>query len=302
MHQTTIIRRKKSHTPANVAFSIFKYTVFICLGLIFVFPTWWMVINSFKTQPEIYAQMNSIRTFLPTTDFSHMFDSYRNLINAFDLFFPALFNSLFYAALLISLVLIINSFAGYALSRFVFPGSNLYVSIIILILIVPVETSIVPLYTILFNMGLLNTSGILGENIRIIAYVIPGIVSPFYIFMFRQFFLGIPVELEEAAKIDGASRIKIFFSIIIPVSKAVFATVSVFTFMGVWNDYLWPQLIFSNQRQFPLQVFLQIINNYNPKDISMVMASLTISTIPIAIIFIIAQKNIVEGVAFTGLK
>lgn len=302
MQQTTIIRRKKGYTPSNITFSIFKYTVFICLGLVFVFPTWWMVINSFKTQPEIYAQMNSVRTFLPTADFSHMFDSYINLINAFDLFFPALLNSLIYAILLISLVLVVNSFAGYALSRFVFPGSNLYVSIIILILIVPVETSIVPLYTILFNMGLLNTSGFLGENIRILAYLVPGIVSPFYIFMFRQFFLGIPLELEEAAKIDGASRIKIFFSIIIPVSKAVFATVAVFTFMGVWNDYLWPQLIFSNQRQFPLQVFLQIINNYNPKDISMVMASLTISTIPVAIIFIIAQKNIVEGVAFTGLK
>jgi len=297
-----IKRRRRKYTSANLAFTVFKYTVFICLGVIFVFPTWWMVINSFKTQPEIYAQMNSFRTFLPSFDAKHMFDSYINLVNAFDLFFKALLNSLIYAAVLISLVLIVNSLAGYALSRFIFPGARLYVSIIILILIVPVETSIVPLYTILHKMGLLNTSGLLGENVRIIAYLLPGIVSPFYIFMFRQFFLGIPVELEEAARIDGASRIRTFFSIIIPVSKAVFSTVAIFTFMSVWNDYLWPQLIFTSEKQFPLQVFLQIVNNYNPKDISMVMASLTISTIPIALIYIFAQKNIVEGVAFSGLK
>ncbi len=289
-------------SPSYYAFSIFKYTVFVVLGFLFIFPTWWMVVNSFKPQQQIYSEMDSLLTFLPTFDFSNMFDSYKNLVNEFELFFPALMNSIQYALILILLVLLINSFAGYALSRFRFPGSKIYVTIIILILVIPVETSIVPLYTIIYKLGLLNTNGFFGENARIIAYVLPGIVSPFYIFMFRQFFLGIPIELEEAAKIDGASRIKIYFAIIFPISKAVFATVAVFTFMGVWNDYLWPQLIFSNQEQFPLQVFLQIVNNYNPKDISMVLASLTISTIPIAAIYIVAQKYIVEGVAFTGLK
>lgn len=294
--------RKKQINTTKMMFIIFKYMVFVIVGLLFIFPTWWMVMNSLKSQPEIYAQMNSIKTFLPPTEFSHAFDSYKNLVREFDLFFPALLNSVIYAFALIVLVLLVNSFAGYALSRFQFPGAKVYVTIIILILVVPVETSIVPLYTIIYKMGLLKTSGILGDNIRIIAYILPGIVSPFYIFMFRQFFLGIPAELEEAAKIDGASRLKIYFSIIIPNSMAVFASVAVFTFMGVWNDYLWPQLVFSDQKQFPLQVFLQIVNNYNPKDISMVMASLTISTIPIAVVYIFAQKYIVEGVAFTGLK
>jgi len=294
--------RKSGFSIRRTPLAVFKHALIACLGIVFVFPIWWMVVNSFKSQPEIYAQLDSFRTFLPPADMSGMFDSYVNLVRAFDLFFLAILNSFLYAAILICFVLLVNSFAGYALSRFRFPGSKVFVTIIILILIVPVETSVVPLYTILFRMGLLNTSGVLRENIRIIAYILPGIASPFYIFMFRQFFLGIPKELEEAAKIDGASRLRTYFSVIVPNAKGVFAAVTVFTFMGVWNDYLWPQLIFTNQRQFPLQVFLQIVNNYNPPDISMVMASLTISTIPIAIVYVLAQKYIVDGVAFTGLK
>jgi fructooligosaccharide transport system permease protein len=286
----------------DITFTIFKYAVLIVLGILFTFPTWWMVINSFRSQPEILANMDSVRTFLPTFNPSQMFDSYINLFNAFDLFFRALLNSILYATLMIIGVLVVNSFAGYALSRFRFPGANIYVTIIILILIIPVEASVVPLYVIIFRLGLLDTQGLLGEHTRVIAYLIPGIVGPFNIFMFRQFFLGIPTELEEAAKIDGATKLQTYFYVIVPVSKAVFATVAVFTFMGIWNDFLWPQLIFTNQRQFPLQVFLQVVNNFNPPDMGMVLASLTISTIPIAIVYIFAQKYIVEGVAFTGLK
>lgn len=295
-------RRRKKIRASKLLFGLIKYLILAAFGVLFVFPTVWMIVNSTKSQPQIYAQMNSLKTFLPNIDPGSMFDSYINLIREFDLFFRSMMNSFLYAVIIITLVLLVNSFAGYALSRFRFPGSKMIVNLIILILIVPVETSIVPVYTILFKMGLMDTSGILGNNIRIIAYILPGIVSPFYIFMLRQYFLGIPLELEEAAKIDGASRIKTYFSIIIPNAKPVFGTVSVFAFMGVWNDYIFPQLILSNQKLFPLQVFLQSVNNYNPKDISMVMAALTISTIPIAIVYIFAQQYIVEGVAFSGLK
>ena len=208
----------------------------------------------------------------------------------------SIINSIVYASITITGVLIINSIAGYALSRFVFPGHKLIVNIIILILIVPVETSIVPLYVILKNLGLLD------PNLRIIGYLIPGLVSPFYIFMFRNYFLGIPKELEEAAYIDGAGRLKTFFRIIIPVSLPVFATVAIFTFMGSWNEYVFAQLMFSSPAQQPLQVFLQLINNFNPKDISLVMASLTFSTIPIEIVYVFCRRYVVEGVAFIGLK
>lgn len=160
----------------------------------------------------------------------------------------------------------------------------------------PVETSIVPTYIILQNLGLLR------EETRVIGYLLPGLVSPMYIFMFRAYFLGIPKELEEAAYMDGCGKLKAYFTVIVPCCKPVFATVAIFAFMGQWNEYVFAQLMFSDPSLQPLQVYLQLINNFNPKDISMVMASLTFSTIPIALVYIFCQRYIVEGVAFSGLK
>lgn len=294
-------KKRKKLTKGQIAFGVMKWTIFIVYGFISVLPMYWMVVNSFKTHPQIYADMDSFRTFCPPLDITQYFDSYITLFREFDLFGRAVFNSLFYAVIIIVLVLGVNSLAGYALARFHFPGNRVIETIIILLLIVPVETSVVPLYVILYRMGLLNTS-LLGPGIRVVAYIIPGIVSPFNIFLFRQFFLGIPIELEDAAKIDGSSRLGVFFKIVFPLSLVVFATVTIFSFMGTWNDYLWPQLVFTDERYFPVQVFLQQVNNRNPKDISLVMASLTFSTLPIVIVYVSFQKYIVEGVAYTGLK
>lgn len=160
----------------------------------------------------------------------------------------------------------------------------------------PVETSIVPQYVILSKLGLLST------DLRVVGYLLPGFVSAFYIFMFRQFYLGMPKELEEAAEIDGANKLVTYFAIIMPLAKAIFATVAIFTFMGAWNEYVFAQLMFPNPKNQPLQVFLQLVNTYNPKDLAVVMAALTFSTIPIAIVYIFCQRYIVEGVSFSGLK
>lgn len=296
----TIDSKPKYHhrnSKAVLISKIFMYIGLALLSIIFLFPVVWMVMNSFKTQPEVYATMDSIMTFLPSTwKFWEWFESYATMFTTFEYFGQAVLNSIIYCAITIVGVIIVNSLAGYSLSRFVFPGHKLLVNIIIIILLVPVETSIVPLYVILKNLGLLTT------ELRIVGYLIPGLVSPMYIFMFRNFFLGIPKELEESAYLDGAGRLKTFFKVIIPCALPVFATVAIFTFMGQWNEYVFAQLMFSNPAQQPLQVFLQLINNFNPKDISVVMASLTFSTIPIALFYIFAQKYIIEGVAFTGLK
>jgi fructooligosaccharide transport system permease protein len=292
-----IKKRKKQITILGIIKQILFYGFLIILAIIFTFPVLWMVVNSFKTQSQVYETINSLKTFLPYTwDVTKWFESYKNLFSTFENFGQSIVNSIVYAAITIAGVLFVNSLAGYALSRFVFPGHKLVVTIIILLLIIPVETSIVPMYVILKNMGLL------AVDLRIVGYLIPGIVSPFYIFMFRSYFMGIPKELEEAAYIDGAGKLKTFLKIIIPVSLPVFATIAIFTFMGSWNEYIFAQLMFSSPSQQPLQVFLQLINNFNPKDISLVMASLTFSTIPIVIVYVFCQRYIIEGVAFTGLK
>ncbi len=275
-----------------------NFLVYFSLGLLvitFLFPVWWMVINSFKTQEEIYATIDTIATFFPANwNVSAWLTSYAKLFSTFDNFGRAIANSFLYSAVTIAGVLFINSMAGYALARIRFPSSKFLTALILILIMVPVETSIVPLYVILSRMGLLK--------MRVVAYLIPSFVSPFYIFMFRSFFMGIPKEIEEAASIDGASRFAIYRKLIIPVSLPIFATVAIFTFMGAWNDYVFAQLIFSDPSMQPLQVYLQLINNFNPQDLSLTMAALTFSTIPIAIVYIFCQKYIIEGVAFDGLK
>ncbi len=287
---------KNIKTTLKVFAVILKWIALAFLCGLFLFPLVWMIMNSLKSQAEVNQQLSSLRTFLPSSDVSTWFVSYKNLFFAFEFFGRSIINSIVYSAITILMVLIVNSFGGYALAKFRFPGSQLLTTILILIIIVPVETSIVPLYTILYRIKLLQA------NMRVVGYLIPGAASAFYVYMFRQFFMGIPSELDEAARIDGATRLKSFFRIMLPLALPVFATVGIFTFMGSWNDYVWAQLIFSKPEQQPLQVFLQLINSYNPRDISMVMAALTFSTIPIAIVYIFCQKYIVEGVSFTGLK
>ena len=291
-------KNRKPYTAARITVSICKWIGLTVLCVLFLFPIWWMVVSSFKPQTLIYEQLDSLMTFLPGTwNVTEWFDSYINLFHSFEYFGTAIGNSIFYCAVTVAGVLLVNSLAGYALARLEFPGSRFMTTLVILLIIVPVETSIVPQYVILSQLGLLASPAS-----RVVGYLLPSIVSAFYIFMFRQYFMGMPRELEEAAEIDGAGKLTTFFVIMMPLAKAIFATVAIFTFMGAWNEYVFADLMFPQARQKPLQAFLQLVNTYNPKDLSMVMAALTVSTIPIAIVYIFCQRYIVEGVSFSGLK
>ncbi len=293
------VKPRKKWTAKRVTLRVLLYLGMSVLALLFLFPVWWMVVNSMKSYPELQEQLSSLRTFLPG-NITHWFTSYGNLFTSEAMsgtMWRAVLNSIFYCAVTVTGVLLVNSLAAYALSRLKFPGAGVITTIILLLILVPVETSIVPQIVILSRLGLLL------PGTRILGYLLPGFVSPFYIFMFRSYFVGIPKEIEEAAEIDGAGKFRTFFVMIIPLSKAIFATVAIFTFMGAWNDYVFPQYIFSaNVELMPLQVFLQQVNKAVPKDTAMVMAALTISTIPIAIVYIFCQRYIVEGVSFSGLK
>lgn len=267
------------------------------LAFLFLFPVIWMVSNSFKDNDTVFAQMGSILTFFPPSwNIAEWFVSYAKLFDQFENFGRSILNSIIYCSVTIAMVLLINSLAGYALARFHFPGGKAMTTVILILMIVPVETSVVPTYLILYYLGLLT------EPLNVVGYLLPGFASLMYTYMFRQFFLSMPVEIEEAARIDGCSRVGVFFRMIVPLSAPIFATVGIFTFMGQWNEYLSAQLIMQNEQYFPLQYYLQIINNSNPRDLGMVMAALTFSTIPIALVYVFCQKYIVEGVSFTGLK
>ena len=266
--------------------------VLFVLSLFFLFPVIWMLANSFKTDAAITADMNSLRAFVPPALNGSFFENYVTVIKDTD-FIRYMLNTLFYAAVLIILGIIVNGLAGYALAKIKFPFRERWVLIIMMLMIVPSETIITINFLFVAKMGLLNT---------VFGYILPMIVNPFNIFLFRQVFVSLPDDVWEAAQLDYCSPVKYFFTMVLPMSKTVVATVSVFTFLGVWNDYLWPSLVFTSSDLLTAQIGLNSITSNDNTTMGQTLAVITMITIPVIIIYALFSKQIVEGVVSTGSK
>lgn len=275
---------------------IVKKTLFYILAslvaLQFLLPLIWMILSSFKIDEVIYKDIDTIFAFVPRfSDLS--FDSYVELLGFYNIF-KNVGNSLIYASVTVVVGLTINSLAGYALARFKFPFKDWILIFIIALMIVPIEATILPLFLVVNEMGLINT---------IPGYLLPFIINVMNIFLFRQHFLSFPGELIESGKIDGLSEVGCFFRIVMPSSLNMYITVGILTFLASWNDFLWPVMALSNADLMPIQVALNAVfaDKYNIFT-SHMMAALTIVTIPIVILYIIFQKYIVEGSVQSGIK
>jgi fructooligosaccharide transport system permease protein len=275
---------------------IVKKTLFYILAslvaLQFLLPLIWMILSSFKIDEVIYRDIDTIFAFVPRfSDLS--FDSYVELLGFYNIF-KNVGNSLIYASVTVVVGLTINSLAGYALARFKFPFKDWILIFIIALMIVPIEATILPLFLVVNEMGLINT---------IPGYLLPFIINVMNIFLFRQHFLSFPGELIESGKIDGLSEVGCFFRIVMPSSLNMYITVGILTFLASWNDFLWPVMALSNADLMPIQVALNAVfaDTYNIFT-SHMMAALTIVTIPIVILYIIFQKYIVEGSMQSGIK
>lgn len=266
--------------------------VLLVLSVFFLFPILWMLANSFKTDAAITADMNSIAAFLPPMVSGHFFDNYISIITNTS-FLRYMGNTLFYAAVLIVLSIIVNGLAGYALAKIKFPFRERWVLIILMLQIIPTETIITMHFLMIAKAGLLNT---------VIGYMLPLIVSPFNIFLFRQVFMSLPDDVYEAAQLDFCSPLKYFFTMVLPMSKSVVATVSVFTFLNVWNDYLWPSLVFTSSSLLTAQIGLNSITSNDNTTMGQILAVITMVTIPVIITYSLFSKQIVEGVVSTGSK
>ena len=287
---------KKGHK--SIYGKIIYYILGIVLSLTFLFPIFYMIAASTKSPTALVkeASEGSLMMFIP--DFSnpaHMFDNYKILFGEHHLGEYAL-NSLIYAAITIVLNILVNGMAAYAISKLRFPGKKFFNFIIIFLMVVPVETSIIPLLIVCQEM--LHLVG----NLSIVGVILPGTISIFNIFLFIQFFSSIPKEFEEAARMDGANTLGVFFKVILPLSKPILATVAVFCFIGVWNDYLWPMMVLEKESMYPIQAALETIKTTEGVTDGQKMASLVVTTIPIFIIYIAAQKYIVKGFGAGGLK
>ena len=270
---------------------ILMYILLTMIALVFMFPLIWMLVSSFKDDAGIFSDITGLKAFLPSFK-AEVFFNYQEVLGRIPLV-KAMLNSLSYIVVVIVLGLIVNSMAGYAFARLDFPHKNLIFSMLLAVMVIPAQTVMLPQFSIIYKMGLSNSY---------LALILPAIASPMYIFLFRQNFLGIPESIEEAAKLDGASALRIFFQRIMPLAKPIYATVTILVFIALWNDFVWPVMVISDTGKQAIQMALSSLFSISPVNYGNVMAGLTIVTIPVLIIFLSLQKYYVAGVASTGAK
>jgi multiple sugar transport system permease protein len=279
-----------------------QYAINLVLAFIFIFPIVFMIMSSFKDNQAIFADLRSFRAFLPVGDLS--LNNYAAVFTKSK--FPRfLFNSILVSAITISLGLLVNSMAAYALSRLRWNGQKVVLAVILATLIIPGEATIIPLLLLVsklpglsFDNGISITQGWLNTYH---VQIIPFITSAFSIFLFYQFFEDIPRELDEAAFVDGATRFQIYWRVIIPISGPVFATVAILTFLGTWNAFLWPTMTVQSEDIRPVMVGMQYFFQQNVQW-GEVMAYATMVTLPVLGLFLAFQRSFVQSIAGTGSK
>ncbi|APB30744.1 MULTISPECIES: carbohydrate ABC transporter permease [Enterococcaceae] len=274
----------------NILLKIIEYVLLIILASLFLFPMLWMVASSMKPEADVFNNLTSLKAFLPSLNPANWFKTYEEVISRFSVG-TYLLNSIFYGLTFALGSIIVNSLAGFAFAKINFSGKKILFGLLLALLIVPVETILISQFTIVEKLGLVNTR---------LAVILPGMASVFNIYLFRNFFIAIPDEIIESAKMDGASMGTIFFRIMLPMSKPAVATVGVLSFIGSWNDYIWPLMVLTDKSKFSMQIAITTINTTQPVYINQVMAVLTISTIPLVIIYIVAQKYILQGLGGSG--
>ena len=191
------------------------------------------------------------------------------------------------------LVLVVATMAAYALARLSFPGKRIITALILATLFVPPISLLIPNYVIVSELGWLDS---------LTAVIVPGAAGAFGVFFLRQFFLSLPVELEEAALLDGASRWKIFLTIIVPLSRPALATLALLTFLANWNDFLWPLYVLFSPERLTIQPGLSTLQSAYTTDYATILAGGAIASIPVLILFLISQRFVIEGIARGGLK
>lgn len=277
--------KKNKDTLSTVLF----YGGNMLVALIFVSPLLWMIASSLKPEAQIFSDMSTIKTFWPT---SASLANYAEVFTRVNML-KFIFNSLFYVFLIVVLDLGVNSLCGYALAKFHFKGRELLLTLVISLMVLPMEAIMLPLYKEVASLGWVNTWA---------GLIVPFVGKCFSVYMFRQFFLDIPDDLLEAAAIDGCGPIKTFFSIVMPISGTVYATIFILDFVSHWNDFMWPMLVVTGEDMRTIQLAIQTFFGSKPIHYGAIMASLTISAIPMLLMFVFLQKYYVEGIASTGIK
>jgi multiple sugar transport system permease protein len=280
--------RRDSRIPQVAKLSL-SYVVLILLTAVFVVPIVWMFLTTFKTNAEA---TQSVPTWFPR-DFSTV--GYQTILNTTSQT-PVLwwlFNSALAAVAHVALVLVTAAPAAYALARLDFRGRNVMFVVVISTLFIPPIIFLMPTYLIVDYLRWIDT---------LLAVIVPTAAGAFGVFFLRQFFVSLPIELEEAALIDGANQFQVFTRIVLPNSKPALATLTVLSFLTNWNEFLWPVYVLFSPNRLTLPPGLSILQGNYSTDYPIVMAGGVIASIPVLIVFFMAQRYIIEGVSRSGLK
>jgi len=265
---------------------IFMNLLAVVIAFFTILPFIWMVAASLMATGE--ANTFPPKLIPDKIDFSHYID----LITRMELLKYAL-NSAIIAVSVTVFSLLVNSMGGYAFAKFIFKGKKKLFNYLLSSMIIPGQVTMLPVFIILKNLGLINTY---------FAIIIPGMASIYGIFLIRQYALSIPDSLIEAAKMDGASDTTVYFRIILPLCKPILVTLGIFTFMGTWNDFLWPLIVMTDSSMYTLPVALANLMGEHTQDTELMMAGSVLTILPVLIVFLALQKYYINGIMMGSVK
>ncbi|MBC8446816.1 MAG: carbohydrate ABC transporter permease [Chloroflexi bacterium] len=268
-----------------------NYLVMILLAAFFLFPIIFMLVSSVKAnESQIVRDMSKLTAFIPYGELG--LQNYRDVFDQMP-FGRVMFNSVFIVGCTVLAGLVVNSMIAYALARLRFRGRQLILAVIVALIIIPFEAVAIPLLLMVNRFGWLDSYHV---------QIIPFIADAFSIFLFYQFFINLPKDLDEAALVDGASPFRIYWNVILPLSRPVFATVAILQFLANWGKFLWPLMVTRGFEYRPLPVAIQQFFSQDPKVWGDIFAFSSMITIPMLIVFLLFQKWFVQSVATSGIK
>ncbi|MGC4108509.1 MAG: carbohydrate ABC transporter permease [Thermomicrobiales bacterium] len=264
--------------------SALLFIVILALGLVTIFPVLWMVSSAFKPSNEQYD--------LKLIPQSPTFDNFRYVFSAIP-FWRYMANSFFVSVVVTAIALFFHSMAAYALARLRFPGRDVIFLAIFTTMLISLPVILVPLFILVRELHMLNSySGL----------IIPAIFHAFGIFLLRQFYLGIPRELEEAAIVDGAGYWRVYTNVILPLSKPILSALAVFFFLANWNSFLWPLTITTNQDLWVVQIAISSFQQQYASSQNYIMAASVVVAAPTMLLFLFFQRQLVESIKTSGFK
>ncbi len=267
-----------------------RYALLVFFGLVFFVPVYYLLVGSLRPGDKVLGGLSAlVPSDLSLDNYAGVFNRFSNDTTGYVWQFAGV--SLAVTAIVVLGGLLVNSLAGYALARMKWRGRNIVLLLVTIMTIIPFEAVALPLYYMLS-----------GQRNTLYVQALPFLANAFSIFLFYTYFLSIPVEVEEAATIDGAGPVRTLFQVVAPMSLPAYATVAILTFLGQWGQYLWPVLMITDTKLRPLPLELSVFQNAQPPEWGPVLAFGVLFVLPVLVVFLIFQRSFVASVASSGVK